>query len=277
LFDSVYYADDTIVFSTKPQALNELLDLIEEISECYGLKINKGKCHAIHMHSNASIYFKDNTPLPKAHDATYLGNNLNYKVNLAREVTQRIQDTKTWTKLNLFWKNSSAGKKWQLIVYNAVIQSKLLYNLETLCLTKSLRKKLDTFHLRGLRKILKVPTTFVDRRFSNARVYELASETAYPNDPHRKVRPFSEILDEKRVRLAGHILRTADNDPLRQVAYEPGTASIKQVGKRRVGRPRQSWAHSTNELIHSNRSQLEYTGSDYQNQSILQVARQRFI
>ena len=99
----------------------------------------------------------------------------------------------------------------------------------------------------------------------------------FPTNQPSVLHLFSEILDEKRVRLAGHILRTADNDPLRQVAYEPGTASIKQVGKRRIGRPRQSWAHSTNELIHSNRSQLEYTGSDYQNQSILQVARQRFI
>ena len=238
-FDSVYYADDTIVFSTKPQALNELLKLTEEISECYGLKINKGKCHSLNMQSDASIHVKDNTPIHKAHDATYLGNNLNSKVNLAREVTQRIQDTKrTWTKLTLFWKSSGAGRKWQLMVYDAVIRSKLLYNLETVCLTKSLRKKLDTFHLRGLRKILRVPTTFIDRRYTNARVYELASEIECPENAARRIKLFTEILDEKRVRLAEHILRTVDSDPLRQVTYEPGTATIKHVGKRRVGRPR---------------------------------------
>ena len=63
------------------------------------------------------------------------------------------------------------------------------------------------------------------------------------NDPHRKVKHFSDILDEKREDLAGYILRTADTDPLRQVTYEPGTATLKQIGKRRVGRPRQNWAY----------------------------------
>ena len=38
--------------------------------------------------------------------------------------------------------------------------------------------------------------------------------------------PFTEILDDKRVRLGGNILRTVDSDPLRQVTYEPGTATI---------------------------------------------------
>ena len=152
-FAGVFFADDTILFSTKPRAHNELLKHMENCSERYGLKINRRKCHTLHMHREASIHFQDNTVLHKAHDATYLGNSLNCKVNLAREVTQRIQDTKrTLQKLKVYWKKSSAGKKWQLIIYDAVIRSKLLYNLETMCLTQSLRKKLDTFHLRGLGK-----------------------------------------------------------------------------------------------------------------------------
>ena len=57
------------------------------------------------MLHDAAIHVQDNTPIHKAHDATYLGKSLNSRVNLAREVTQRIQDAKwTWTKLNLFLK-----------------------------------------------------------------------------------------------------------------------------------------------------------------------------
>lgn len=277
-FDAVFYADDTILFSTKPRALNELLKHMENCSERYGLKINRRKCHTLHMQREASIHFQDNAVLHKAHDATYLGNNLNCKVNLAREGTQRIQDTKrTWQKLNLYWKNSSTGKKWQLIIYDAVIRSKLLYNLETMCLTQSLRKKLDTFHLRGLRKILQVPTTYVDRRYTNARVYELASQIAYPDDPYKSVRPFSAILDEKRTHLAGHILRAANSDPLRQVVYEPNTATVKRIGKRRVGRPRINWAYNTNELIHSRGNATDYVASIDQDNNILEFAKQRFI
>ena len=96
-------------------------------------------------------------------------------------------------------------KKLRLVIYDAVIKSKWLYNLETVFLTQSLRKKLEAFQLRGLRQILKIPTTFIDRRWTNASVYELASQTAYPQDPNRSVRPITVDLDERRIRLAGHI------------------------------------------------------------------------
>ena len=102
-FDAVFYADDTILFSTKPRALNELLKHMENCSERYGLKINRRKCHTLHMHREASIHFQDNTVLHKAHDATYLGNNLNCKVNLAREW---LKESKT---------PNAHGKNWTCI------------------------------------------------------------------------------------------------------------------------------------------------------------------
>ena len=113
------------------------------------------------MYHDPAIHFQDQPPLVKTNDAIYLGNNQNYAVNIAREVSQRIQDTKrTWLRLDLLWKDRSTHPKWKLLVYDAVIRSKLLYSLETIHLTDSLRKKLDAFHLRGLRKILRIPTTY---------------------------------------------------------------------------------------------------------------------
>ena len=107
-FDAFFYADDTILFSTDPDALNELLHHIEDCSQHYGLKINRGKCHSIHMYHDSAIHFQDQTPLVKTHDAVYLGNNLNYAVNIAREVSQRMKDTKrTWLRLDLLWKDRS--------------------------------------------------------------------------------------------------------------------------------------------------------------------------
>ncbi len=105
------------------------------------------------MCRDAAIHFRDSTPLNTAHEATYLGNSLNHTVDLKREVCQRIQDTKrTWQKLSLFWKDSNTNKKWQLIIYDAVVKSKLLYSLEAIYITKSLTNKLDAFHLRGCAK-----------------------------------------------------------------------------------------------------------------------------
>ena len=274
-FDSVYYADDTILFSTQPSALNELLLHIEECSEHYGLKINRSKCHSIHMYHEAIIHFRDGTPLSKTHDATYLSNNLNYAVNIAREVSQRIQDTKrTWLRLDSLWKDPSSNPKWKLLIFDAVIRSKLLYSLETVHLTGTLRMKLDAFHLRGLRQILRMQTTYVNRQNTNQRVYQTASDIAFPSG-NGCVKPFTELLDERRIKLAGHILRSPNSDPLRQVTYQPDSAEPVEIGKRRIGRPRQQWTFRSNELIHSKLSHTDYRGFDVQNHNILTAARQR--
>ena len=64
-FDMVYYADDTILFSTDNRALNELLHLTEVISSKYGLCLNKNKCVAIQMNNDGSDHFDNQEPLPK--------------------------------------------------------------------------------------------------------------------------------------------------------------------------------------------------------------------
>ena len=85
------------------------------------------------MQAPASIHFSDGVLLPKAQEASYLRNNLNRTVNIRHEVVQRIQNVKsTWLKLHVFWKNSSAIRKWQLLLYDAVIRSRLLYGLNNL-------------------------------------------------------------------------------------------------------------------------------------------------
>ena len=42
-----------------------------------------------------------------------------------------------------------------------------MYGLETIVMNPRVQNKLDTFQLKCLRKILKTPTTYIDRQFSN--------------------------------------------------------------------------------------------------------------
>ena len=79
---------DTILFSTSPRGLNDILKHMEICSGHYGLKLNRAKCHTLNMHRDAHIHFEDGTILDKAQDATYLGNNLNHTVDLKREISQ---------------------------------------------------------------------------------------------------------------------------------------------------------------------------------------------
>ena len=89
-----------------------------------------------------------------------------------------------------------------------------------------------------------------------------------PQDPDRRVRPFLEELEVRRARLAGHILRASNDDPLRQVSYQPNGAEPMQVGKRRVGRPQQQWQYRTNEAVLKTLSYSEYDGSPRHTQCV---------
>ena len=76
--------------------------------------------------------------------------------------------------------------KWQLLIFDAVVRSTLLYGLETIHLTDAMLKKIDAFQLRCLRKILKVPSTSIDRRNTNTEVLNRHTALAYPNRGDRR-------------------------------------------------------------------------------------------
>ena len=124
-----------------------------------------------------------------------------------------------------------------------------MYGLETLHLTESLAKKLDAFQLRGLRKILGMNTTYINRANTNAKVYEEASKLAFPNSrDHRRIQRFSEFHNKRKTSLLGHILWSEPGDPLRQITFQPNTAYRVFYGKKRVGKPRQNWVHQTKKI-----------------------------
>jgi hypothetical protein len=88
------------------------------------------------------------------------------------------QTMAAWTKLKPFCKASNCTVGWRLRVYQAVIQNKLIYGLETVHLTQAMLNKIDAFQLRVLRSILNLEPTFVNRRNTNDFVLRTASEKA---------------------------------------------------------------------------------------------------
>ena len=252
-YDMVFYADDTILFSTDNRALNELLRLTENLSGQYGLKLNRHKCVTIPMNNDGKIHFEDDTPLPKNYEATYLGNELNQEVNVKHEILNKLQTVRiTWTKLLPYWKASNANTKWKLRIFDAVIRAKLLYGLETVHLTQAMLKKIDAFQIRGLRKILNLPSTFIDRRFTNRHVLQRASNLM---SPHGNNILFSHCYNERRARLLGHIARASQEDPLRQISFQHDSVNRIPYGKKRSGRPRQNWLHYTKKYIYEEKLQ----------------------
>ena len=276
-YDMVYYADDTILFSTDNRALNELLRLTENLSAQYGLKLNKDKCVAIPMNNDGDIHFDNAMPLPKNFEATYLGNELNQQVNVKHEILNKLQSVRiTWLKMMPYWKASGSNVKWKLRIFNAIIGAKLLYGLETIHLTKALLNKIDAFQVRGLRKILKLPSTFIDRRFTNRNVLDRVSALMFGHHHHNPSILFSHCYNERRAKLLGHIARTSQQDPLRQVSFQPDSVNRIQYGKKRHGRPRQNWLHYTKQYIFEEKLQrYNYEESIQDDTHILNAAMAR--
>ena len=249
-FDMVYYADDTILFSQSPEAVSELLKHTENASIKYGLKLNRNKCVAITMNNEEDIIFQNGDSLKNSFETTYLGNEINKRVNIKLEISAKMHEVrKTWYKLVTYWKATNASKKWQLIIYDAIIRSKLLYGLETVYITEDQQKKLNAFQMRGIRTILKKQSTFMDRSNTNARLLEEASMLAFGQGSHRKITLFSEFYANRRAKLLGHVIRASIGDPLRQVTLEPFTATRPSYGKKRVGKPRHNWTRETKSYV----------------------------
>ena len=142
MFDEVLYADDTIVFSEDTAILGKLVRKIEKEGDKYGLKLNKTKCELVNLNRKQRIRFQDGTLIPLTKESKYLGCMINDKGDPKREVNKRIGECfSCWKRLEVFWKHSDCTTRQKLIVYDAVIRSRLLYGLESVQINEDLIKK----------------------------------------------------------------------------------------------------------------------------------------
>lgn len=58
--------------------------------------------------------------------------------------------------------DSDNATKQKLLVYNVVIRSKLLYGLDTVSPNSAAILSLDEFHMKGIRRVLKFRSTYVE-------------------------------------------------------------------------------------------------------------------
>ena len=205
--------------------------------------MNSPKCCFPACSARGNMRFKSGERMKCVHETTYLGASVAKRVDPDRKSEDESLLQWPFKKLDIFWLKTNCNKKRKLLVYNAVITSKLVYGLETLEPTASAEKILNTFQLKGERKILQLHTTFNTRSNTNEYVYNRANEVT--NAPsvgiHRKIKPLTEVLGERRLKLLGHVLRRDRQHPLHQAAFKTQSAVPRETEQRRVGRPRQFW------------------------------------
>ena len=78
------------------------------------------------------------------------------------------------------FRHSNCPTSFKLTTFDAVIRAKLVYGLEVVHLPQNLLNKLNALQLKGLRQILHMDTTFVNRANSNIKVFETANTFKNP-------------------------------------------------------------------------------------------------
>lgn len=170
-FYEMVYADITILLAKDTRVLNIMLRDIQESADKYCIKFNLNKCVAICMYNNPYIKFRDGTQVRKAEEAVYLGVNLSERMNIQNEITDTTRKTmEIWKAFGEYWKHSDCTIRNKFNVLNALVRYKLLYGIESAQLTGAQMQKLKTVQLKGLRQILNIKTTFIDRANTNAKV-----------------------------------------------------------------------------------------------------------
>jgi hypothetical protein len=242
-YDEVLYADDTIIISKDTRSINLMLRLIEQERRKYGMKLNKTKCETVAGRRDHDIHFENGVKVPALDEVKYLGCRLNKDCDVTREVKARTAVcVATLKQLDLLWRHSNCPVRFKLQALDAVIQSKLLNGLESAQLNQGTVDKLDVFQLKGLRKILRMDTTYVNRSNSNDKVFEAANRACPQGKP---IQRFSETYRRRKLLLYQSIVKLHPRDPMKGVVMDPETLRPRTYEHKRVGRPRLNWAAET--------------------------------
>ena len=271
-FTEVLYADDTVICANNNIKAKKILWLIIKYGKELGLRLNYDKCVHMPFHSKGRIPYPDDLGyVPKEDDIKYLGVNMNVKAEPQKELSSRIRETTVvWKRLGKFWKQGVVPAHKKIQYYNAILRAKLVYGMETLNMTQKMKNSLRVFHLKGLRQILKIKTTFINRHNTNERVFRWANQVykngkrptpkryekqvkakedkktvlskRLDNDP---ILPLDTYVQKRATELLGHIIRGEVEDPMRQVIINMETGDPLKPDLNRVGRPRIWWLEDT--------------------------------
>ena len=150
---------------------------------------------------------------------------------LGSELGRRIGEaTAAFKTLRALWSHSSIGLPRKLHVFDACVVSRLAYGLQSACLNKAARNRLDGFQARCLRQILRIPSSYISR-ITNATVVERA----------QALKVSSRILQQQMLYFGG-VARRSSDDPVRAAIFQPGSSeTVPPPNNRKRGRPRMSW------------------------------------
>ena len=163
----------------------------------------------------------------------YLGGSISADNAITSELDRRLNESRNaFNLLRKLWSHVSLGISRKLEVFNACITSKVMYALDSAWLLKVGVTRLDAFQCACIRRILKIPPSFISR-ISNADVLDRAKQIRY-----------SLILHERQIQLYRKIQLMPVGSILRSLVCDVNGCPKNWHLHRNRGRPRQRWVQS---------------------------------
>ena len=189
------FADDIALFAKEAKGLQQLTSNMEVEGGKLGLRISSEKTNVIYTGvGRRTLVNVGNEPVGEVTQFTYSGSVIANNGDAATDVKIRIgKAAAVFRKMNNIWTSTSTIVNLKIRLYNAIVLPTVLYSSEAWKSMVSLNKKLDAFHQRCLRKILKI--SYRDH-ITNEEVLRRA-----------KSKTLHETAITSRIKLAGHILR----------------------------------------------------------------------
>ena len=157
LIRDMLFADDAAVTSHTEQQLQCPMDRFSQACKDFRLTISLKKTNVLGQDVDTSpVITIDNYELDVVHQFNYLGFTISDNLSLDTEVNQRIGKAATMLDrlTTRVWENPKLTVATKMAVYKACIISTLLYGSETWTTHAKQERKLNSFHMRSLRRIL---------------------------------------------------------------------------------------------------------------------------
>lgn len=236
------FADDLALLSHTHQHIQEKTSRLKTFSSQIGLRINTKKSEVMILNNDQSPSVAlDEQDLPKTDQFTYLGSTVRIDGGAETDIKQRLSKARAaFNNLQNVWKSGQYTTRIKLKLYSSCVIPILLYGCECWRMTDADQEKLNTFHTKNLRRILRI---FWPNKISNQDLLRRCQQE-----------DMSTIIRRRRWRWIGHVLRKEQQDLTKTALF------WTPEGKRKRGRPKTTWRRT----VQTEMAELNHTWGSLQ-------------
>ena len=221
LIREMLFADDAALAAHTEAGLQDLINCFSDACNEFGLTISIKKTNVLGQNVSPapSISIGDSS-LDVVEEFTYLGSVISCSLNLDLELNGRIgKASSIMGRLSRrVWENTKLTTNTKIAVYQACVLSTLMYGSECWTLYSRQEQRLNTFHLRCIRRNLSISW---QQHITNDEVLKRAG-----------IPSMFSILAKRRLRWLGHVARMEDGRIPKDMLY-----GELATGSRLAGRP----------------------------------------